>query len=829
MLILLLDDAPHATPLDALRRALEPARLARLDDATDPEPAALLLVPSPDDPATVARRVAAARAGWPDLPLVVWIPGLDVPAVVAAMRAGADDVVAGPVEPVGPAMRAAVPRGTSRKLPTAPRLAVDEPFRSMPTPLYRSRRDGVLVDGNPALAALLGIGDPESLPGTDVRSMYVDPAARTAWTERLEREGVVRGFEAQLVRPDGRRVWVRETAHVVEAASEARYEGSLEDITARVEAQADLEQSRRRLATLLANLPGVAYRCRNDPRRTLELVSDGVRELVGLDANELSEEPFGGWTSLVHPDDRAAVAEQIAAAVDGERPFQLQYRVITASGGERWVAETGRAVDADHLEGFVTDVSDRWEAEQRVRDSEVWYRTLFENAADGILLTDAEGRVIDGNPAATAILGAPLDALLGRTLPELDLDRRGSGEDPSERLAEAVASALRGHAEPAEIPFRRGDGATVEVAVELARVHVGGRWFLQAILHDVTERRAAAAAVARRDAMLAAVSFAAARFLHAPEWGRLAGEVLAQLGGAAGARRAALYERRPGPDGTAVELRHSWRAGDAPLPAPASLHPRDAGLGRWADTLAAGQPLVGSTGELPPAEQETLRSLGVESFVAVPVLCGSEVWGVLVLDDARAGRRWTDGEVEAVRAAADILGGAVWLDRARQAVAARTEALELLNRVTGLLASRADAVEVMQEIADLIRAHCALDHVSFALPTAAGRRLEFAAWSGADAATRSAGIDPDGPGMIAEAARHRRPVYAADVGRHEGYLPGDAEIRSEYAVPMIDADELLGVLNAESRRVDGIGPWQRDLIDRLAVQAAVAVRRRPGD
>lgn len=826
MHILLLDDAPGATPVDALRRALEPARLIRVEDEIDGEAAAILLVPHPDDPPTVARRVAAGRAGWPELPLVVWIPSVDVPAVVAAMRAGADDVVAGPPDHVGPAIRAAVPRGTSHRLQSSLRLATDEPFRSMATPLYRSRRDGVLADANPAFADLLGFAATHELIGTDMRALYVDPADRRRWTELLETEGTVRGFEARLRRRDEGTVWVRETARVVDGLGDARYEGSLEDISPRVAAEAALEASRRQLETLLAHLPGMAYRCLDDVARTIELVSDGAWGLVGAAPNTLAGDPDRGWTTFIHPEDRLAVTDQLRAAVDGQRSFQLQYRIVTVGGAERWVAETGRAVDDDHLEGFVTDVTDRWYAEQQVRDSEVWYRTLFESSTDGILLLDRDGNVIDGNPRIATLLDRPLDHLIGAHPAEFGAADQPLEGSSRELIDRAVAAALRGQPRPFELRFVRPDGRTVDTEVELTRVHAAGHDFLQAIVRDVTGRNLAAAALARRERMLAAVSFAAARFLHEPEWERLAGDVLAQIGSAAFAHRAALFERRTSNgDATTVALRHLWSADAAAAPLPDELDPRALGLGRWADAIAAGQAFVGSVADMPAAECSAMATLGAASVAVVPVLAGGEVWGALVIDDTRADRSWTDGEIEAVRAAADILGGAVWLERARQAVAARSEALELLNHVNALLASRADVIEVLQEIADLIRARCGLDHVSFALPVETPRWLRFVAWSGADATTRTAGLDRDGPGLIAAAARRRHPVYAADVEHHPDYLPGDASIRSEYAVPLVDGDELLGVLNGESRTIDGIGPWHRDLIDRLAAQAAVAVRR----
>lgn len=124
-------------------------------------------------------------------------------------------------------------------------------------------------------------------------------------------------------------------------------------------------ESQRALATLMANLPGLAYRCRNDERWTMEFVSEGSLALTGYASHELTQNARVAYGDLIHPDDRRAVWASVQTALGTRASFELTYRIRTASGGEKWVWERGQGVYAgpaqslEAIEGFITDVSDQ--------------------------------------------------------------------------------------------------------------------------------------------------------------------------------------------------------------------------------------------------------------------------------------------------------------------------------------------------------------------------------------------------------------------------------------------------------------------------------------
>ena len=133
-----------------------------------------------------------------------------------------------------------------------------------------------------------------------------------------------------------------------------------------------LTESKRTLATLLSNLPGLAYRCANDRDWTMEFVSDGCYGLTGYAAEDLLHNKKVSYNDLIHSDDREQVWHGVQAAVQENRPFQLTYRIRTADGQEKWVWEQGRMVPSAHggqqaLEGFIADITAHRQAMDELR------------------------------------------------------------------------------------------------------------------------------------------------------------------------------------------------------------------------------------------------------------------------------------------------------------------------------------------------------------------------------------------------------------------------------------------------------------------------------
>jgi PAS domain S-box-containing protein len=172
-------------------------------------------------------------------------------------------------------------------------------------------------------------------------------------------------FEYRMIASDGRTVWLRDIVTVlIEDDKPVKLRGVMVDITEGKRAEEEIEESRRALSTLMSNLPGMAYRCHNDPGWTMELVSEGSLELTGHAPADLIGNRRVSYGNLIHPDDREAVWEEVQSGIEERRPFQFNYRITTVSGEVKWVWEQGRGIFSPEeellaVEGFITDVTER--------------------------------------------------------------------------------------------------------------------------------------------------------------------------------------------------------------------------------------------------------------------------------------------------------------------------------------------------------------------------------------------------------------------------------------------------------------------------------------
>jgi len=117
----------------------------------------------------------------------------------------------------------------------------------------------------------------------------------------------------------------------------------------------------RELSDLIAHLPGMAYRSLNDHPWSMQFVSKGCLSLTGYTAQQLLESD-GGYAQLIEDDDHDTLWQQLQDAVHNKRDYQLEYRIRTKGGEEKWVREQGYGVfdekgELQTLAGFITDIS----------------------------------------------------------------------------------------------------------------------------------------------------------------------------------------------------------------------------------------------------------------------------------------------------------------------------------------------------------------------------------------------------------------------------------------------------------------------------------------
>ncbi|MEO8232453.1 MAG: PAS domain S-box protein [Ignavibacteriota bacterium] len=184
----------------------------------------------------------------------------------------------------------------------------------------------------------------------------------------------------------------------------------LRNITERKKTEAKLHQSEKQLSNLMANLPGMAYRCCYDDDWTMEFVSQGCEELTGYSADELTLNSKISFMELIHPEDKENVFVTIRESINKKTSYQLVYRIRTKSGNEKWVWEKGNAQiskkrKVETLEGFIADISSRISAEAALKESEELYKKLLATLPDIISITDLNGNIVFINEVGMKFIG----------------------------------------------------------------------------------------------------------------------------------------------------------------------------------------------------------------------------------------------------------------------------------------------------------------------------------------------------------------------------------------------------------------------------------------
>ncbi|MBE7520316.1 MAG: PAS domain S-box protein [Thermoflexaceae bacterium] len=339
-------------------------------------------------------------------------------------------------------------------------------------------------------------GFPEEELLGQVFGVLFDPGPLALATEQLARAAVagerVTEYEIRLRQKGGSSVTITfSIAPLVVDGAVTGVVGTAEDITARKLALEALHERERALTTLVANLPGVAYRCRNDRDWTMEFLSDGCFALTGYPAADFVYPGARAFAALQHPDDREAVWVAVQKAVARREPFELSYRITTAWDEERRLWERGQGVFDDEgnllaLEGFIMDVTERERALEMLHQSEERHRRLVETSPNAIAVHQ-DGTILYVNAEALRLLGtSSIASVAGRHLTDF-IDEVGL-----ERARDAATG--QDHHGPApfvEVQVRRLDGSPLDVELSSAPAVFEGRLATQTVVRDISERRRA--------------------------------------------------------------------------------------------------------------------------------------------------------------------------------------------------------------------------------------------------------------------------------------------------------------------------------------------------
>lgn len=239
---------------------------------------------------------------------------------------------------------------------------------------------------NAKCLTMLGIGSETELLNTPLSDLFHDPGEYYA--QAIDQEKNADQSVMLMQKPDGSQVPVLLHSKNVRFGGLSMNMISIMDISGIIRKTADLSESKRQFTTLLDNLPGMVYRCRNDREWTMEFVSDGCIELTGYNPSDLTLNNTISFNELIVPEDRDRIYNEVQEGLKSRLPYTLNYKIKTANQQIKWVWERAKGIffpdgTLQHIEGFIFDVTEQ-------KKAELIQKVLFEISKSSYMTSNLE-------------------------------------------------------------------------------------------------------------------------------------------------------------------------------------------------------------------------------------------------------------------------------------------------------------------------------------------------------------------------------------------------------------------------------------------------------
>ncbi len=362
-----------------------------------------------------------------------------------------------------------------------------------PYPMWISDDQGTLIRTNKALRDLLQISDEEVVGKYNVlRDNIVEEQGSLPLLKSVFERGDTVRFELRYDTSQLKNIQLRQSAFVILDVTVFPIKGSYGkttnaviqhmDITARKTAENALRESEEKYRILVENANEGVLVSQNE---VIRFLNQRTAEIVGYDEQELLSKPF---TEFVHPDDKQKVIEYQVRRLKGEKfPERYPFRILTKDGTSKWVEIDVALIQWEKSPAtlvLISDVTERKQAEQAIKESEEWYRSIVEESFDGIFVQKGP-KIVYANSVLSEMLGYSKGELEG-------IDHwLIYHPDDQETCRERAIARMRGEmlSHQYKVKLQRKDGSHFDGEVNARAVTVKGEPGVRVWVRDVSKQK----------------------------------------------------------------------------------------------------------------------------------------------------------------------------------------------------------------------------------------------------------------------------------------------------------------------------------------------------
>ena len=271
-----------------------------------------------------------------------------------------------------------------------------------------------------------------------------------------------------------------------------------EDITESKQTERKLRESEERFRSLVETTSDWIWEV--DINSFYTYVSPKIKDILGYEPEEIiGKTPF----DLMPADEIERVSKKFKAAIESKKSITRLENTNLHKDGRLIVLETSGVPilnengDLLGYRGIDRDITERKQAEEKLKESEEMFRNLFNNTPYAIWLVDLKGVILDCNEPMNKFLSIfkPSD-LIGKPFREVLQMFYREGDPRFENIEQVLKKRFvvllkEGYLKPIEFEVSRGDGKTFWITLESSFVNAGKNRLIQTFITDITERKLA--------------------------------------------------------------------------------------------------------------------------------------------------------------------------------------------------------------------------------------------------------------------------------------------------------------------------------------------------
>ena len=305
------------------------------------------------------------------------------------------------------------------------------------------------------------------------------------------------------------------------------------------------------------------------------------------------------------------------------------------------------------------DVTEKKNVERNLLESELKYRSLFENSTIGIYRADSNGNIIVANNRFLEILG--LSSI--QDLKNVNVDREFYQSSANrEKFLSILKSELKIYGFEAKWKTKDGRIVYIRESATAFKDNSGKFDYYEGTIEDITDIVEAKREIQKQTDLFSALRFSSEIFLRSTHWSKNIKSVAEQIGMAFDVSKVYICKKEINAE-KEILFSHvtEWQnpTNEKNIRDFATINLSKNGLLRWEEILSQNSIVAGLLNEFPKQEKKFLSDFEIKSIILVPILLDGIFWGAIAFLQYEYERVWTDSEIEALRAAAETFSSAI--------------------------------------------------------------------------------------------------------------------------------------------------------------------------